>query len=276
AQKCFQKVVNYYGDAYCDIKTDAEYYSALCAIEMFNKDADYLITKFIAEHPESPKVKFANFQMGKSQYRKKRYKKAIIWLEKVDTYNLSNEQLAEYYFKLGYSYFIRKDYEKAGKAFYEIKNADTKYSAPASYYYSHIAYINKNYQTALEGFQKLTENENFAPVVPYYIAQIYYFQKKYEKIIDYLPPLLDSATTKRKPEIARIIGVAYYYTSKYKEAVPYLEIYKNKSKFYTREDSYQLAYAYYRTQNYEKADTAFQKVTGKNDSLAQNAYYHLA
>ncbi len=276
AQKCFQKVVNYYGDAYCDIKTDAEYYSALCAIEMFNKDTEYLITKFIAEHPESPKVKFANFQMGKFQYRKKRYKKAIIWIEKVDTYDLSNEQLAEYYFKLGYSYLIIKDYEKAGKAFYEIKNADTKYSAPAIYYYSHIAYINKNYQTALEGFQKLTENENFAPVVPYYIAQIYYLQKKYEEIIDYVPSLLDSATTKRAPEIARIIGVAYYYTSKYKEAVPYLEIYKDKAISYTREDSYQLAYAYYRTQNYEKASKAFQEVTGKNDSLSQNAYYHLA
>ena len=139
--------------------------------------------------------------MGKFQYRKKKYKKAAAWLKKVDLYDLSNDELAEYYFKLGYSYFMIDSTGKAGKAFYEIKDSDTKYAVPSQYYFSHIAYTNKNYETALQGFLKLTSNDIFAPLVPYYITQIYYMQNKYDKVIEYAPKLLDSATSKRFPEI---------------------------------------------------------------------------
>ncbi len=276
AQKMFEKVISTYKNENTDIKTDAEYFSAICAIELFNADAEYLISKFIMSHPESPRLKSAYFQMGKYQYRKKRYKKAIKWFDNVDTYDLNNEQLAEYNFKVAYSYFITQNYEKANNFFYEIKDIETKYTIPAIYYYAHIAYINKNYETALQGFTKLQDNELFAPIVPYYITQVYYFQKKYNEIIDYAPPLLNSATTKRAPEIARIIGEAYFCTQKYKEAIPYLEIYKDKSKYFNREDIYQLGYAYYKTNKLKKACENFESVINSKDSITQSAYYHLA
>ena len=60
----------------------------------------------------------------------------------------------EYFFKKGYCLFQVKDYTNARVAFYEIKDIDTKYTSPAIYYYSHIAYIQKNYETALNGFLK--------------------------------------------------------------------------------------------------------------------------
>ena len=43
--------------------------------------------------------------MGNFQYRKKKYKEAIVYYEKVDATDLNNNELSEYYFKLGYSYF---------------------------------------------------------------------------------------------------------------------------------------------------------------------------
>ena len=210
------------------------------------------------------------------EYRKKHYEKAIEWLEQIDTYNLNNEELAEYYFKTGYSYFMTEDLEKASKAFYEIKDSKSKYTIPATYFYSHIAYENKNYETALQGFEKIANDEMFGPVVPYYIAQIYFYQKKYDKVIDYAPPLLDSASTMRAPEIARVIAESYYRTEKYKEALPYFEIYKEKSTVYNREDIYQIGYTYYKTGDYENAAKNFMAVINTKDSLAQNAYYHLA
>ena len=42
--------------------------------------------------------------------------------------------------------------DKARNAFNQIKDTDTKYTAPALYYYSHIQYTQGNYETALEGF----------------------------------------------------------------------------------------------------------------------------
>ncbi|MFH2142577.1 MAG: tetratricopeptide repeat protein [Bacteroidota bacterium] len=276
AQNTFNAVLKNNNDDLSDIKTDAQYFSANCAIELFNKDAEYLITKFIAEHPESPRIKTAYFQMGRFQFRKKRYYNVIKCLEKVDPYDLNNDEKPEYYFKLAYGYFNVRKFEEASKSFYEIKDTKSKYTIPAIYYYAHIAYLEKNYETALQGFLKLKDNEMFEHIIPYYITQIYYYQNKFDLVLEYAPPLLDSASTKRAPDIARIIAEAYYRSEKYKESLPYFEIYKKKSKSFTREDIYQIGYAYYKISDYENAAKNFVSVTNSTDSIAQNAYYHLA
>lgn len=276
AQKQFEELRDNSGDLPTIIKSEIEYYIAICAVELFNKDAEYLITSFISLNPESPNIEDGFFEMGKYQYRKKRYSKVIEYFNQVDPYKLENEEVAEYYFKLGYSYFVKKDFEKAGLAFYEIKDVDTKYTVPALYYYSHISYINKNYQTALQGFEKLSQNETFAPIVPYYITQIYYLQNKYDKVIEYAPALLEVATTKRQPEIARVIGEAYYRTNNFAKAIPFLEKYKEQSASQSEQDVYELGYAYYRAKQYEKAILQFKEIMNNQTAVAQNAFYHLA
>jgi len=276
AQREFEKIAEAPGDPNSDTKANAEYYRALCALELFNKDAEYLFKRFIQDHPENPKVRTAYFQLGKYKFRKRSYKRAIQWFRKVDKYDLNNEEMSEYYFKLGYSFFVKGDIENARTQFYEIKDAKTKYMEPAVYYYSHISYLNQNYETALLGFEKLKDHGSFQKIVPYYIAQIYYMQKKHEKLIAYAIPLLDSANTKRAPEISRLIGEAYYATNKYAEAVPYLKRYVVEGHQSGRADQYQLAYAYYKSGAIEEAIDLFKQVVNTKDELTQNAYYHLA
>ncbi|MDQ3048064.1 MAG: tetratricopeptide repeat protein [Bacteroidota bacterium] len=276
AQNSFSKVIATHSDPMSLIRIDAEYYRAVCAIELFNKDGEMYLKQFVAEHPESPKVKFAYYNLGKYNYRKKKYRDAIEWFQKVDIYDLTTEELAEFYFKRGYSYFSTEKYAEAKKDLYEIKDVDNKYASAAKYYYAHIAYNEKNYETALADFMKLQTNETFGPVVPYYIAQIYYLQGKYDKVIEYAPALLDSASTKRMPEIARVLGESYYRTSRYKEAIPYLLKYEKATNSSSRKDNYQLGYAYYKVNDCENALNYLIKVTNYDDSLVQNAYYHMA
>ncbi len=276
AQKQFSRIISRYNTEPNNLlKIDAEYYSALCALELFNKDAELLLKDFIANHAESPRVQTAYFQLGKYNYRKKQYNKALEWFEKVDIYDLSNEELSEFYFKRGYSYFEEDSMLRAKKDFFETKDIDNKYAAPSVYYFGHISYQEKNYQTALQHFNRLKHNENFGSIVPYYIAQIFYLQQKYDSTIAYATPLLDS-TTKRVPELTKIIGESYYRTARYKEALPYLEKYKNLAGNLSRSEWYQLGYAYYKTENYVSAIYCLQNSTDGKDSLAQNAYYHLA
>jgi len=153
------------------IRIDAEYYGAACSIELFNKDGEWRMRKFIEQHPESNKIKWAYFYLGKSNFRKKKYAETIDYLEKVDIYDLSKEDLAELYFKRGYSYLQTGKTDKAKNDLYEIKDVDNKYAKPANYYYSHIAYTEKNYAVAQEGFTRLLNDETFGSVVPYYIAR---------------------------------------------------------------------------------------------------------
>lgn len=277
AQKQFRNTIKKINDKESEVSIEAEYYAALCAVELFNKDAEFLFRQFIKNHPESPKVRLAYFQLGKYNFRKKTWEKTIEWLSKVDIYDLSNEELPEYYFKLGYSYFMTDSFENASKAFFEIKDVDTRYTAPANYYYSHIAYLNGNYETALNGFRRLEKHEKFKDIIPYYIAQIYYKQGKYEDVISYAPPLLDSASTRRAPELARLLGESYYRTGRYKESIPFLEKYKQGvgAGALNTEDKYQLAFAYLKSENFDKAIELFKPIAGAKDSMSQVCLYHL-
>ncbi|PCJ84753.1 MAG: hypothetical protein COA57_08665 [Flavobacteriales bacterium] len=276
AQKKFEQAVKTVDDANSEVSINAEYYAALCALELFHKDSEYRFKQFIQTHPESQQVKIAYFQLGKYNYRKRKWKKVIDWFGKVEIYDLANEEFPEYYFKLGYAYFMEDDFENATNAFFEIKDVDTKYTAPANYYYSHIAYSNGDNETALTGFKRLEKHPKFAPIVPYYITHIYYLQEKYEELIAYAKPLLDSANTKRVPEIARLIGDAYYRKNNYTEAIPFLERYKQETYNLTPEDEYQLGNCYYKTGHYEKAVDVFKVLVNVDGLLAQTAYYHLA
>jgi TolA-binding protein len=277
AQEKFAHVLKTVDEKKSEVAVNAMYYHALCGLELFNINAENLLIEFIYAYPESPKVKLAHFHLGRYKFRKKKYDEALEWFEKMDIYDLTNEELAEYYFKTGYSHFREENLEKASPAFYEIKDTDNKFAAPSKYYYAHIAYLQKKYESALETFKTLEDDEKFAPIVPYYITQIYYLQKKYAKVIEYAPSLLEKSIPKRSAEIARLLGESYYNTNQFSEAIPYLKRYhKEKPYDANRADKYQLGYAYYKSDSCDLAIKWLKKSIKENDSLSQAAHYNMA
>ena len=159
--------------------------------------------------------------------------------------------------------------------FSEIKDIDTEYTPPALYYFSHIAYEQKMYQTAMDGFNRLKNDETFGGVVPFYMVQMLYLQKDYDQILQIAPDLLKSAPKERAVELYRFIGDAYYNKGNYQEALPYLEKFANGTLISGREDKFQLAYCYYKTGETDKAITLFREIGAKNDLLSQNIWYLL-
>lgn len=277
AQEVFEKIIKSTSDNKSEMVVNASYYHALCGLELFNDDAEALLIEFVLKYPESPKVKLAHFHLGRYYFRKKKYDKTLQWLERIDVYDLSEEDKAEYYFKKGYSYFEEENLEKASAAFFEIKDTDNAYSAAAKYYYAHIAYLQGKYEAALQTFLMIKNDEKFSPIVPYYITQIYYLQENYEELIAYAPALLDTAIPKRVGEISRLIGDAYYRTDKFNEAIPYLNKYiKEKPYEANRGDYYQLGYAYFKADSCTEALPWLKKAIFKSDSLSQVAHYHMA
>ena len=275
AQKKFINVSKMLADKNSLMQADADYYAALCAMELFHNDAESRLLNFISDYPENEKVGIAYFQLGRFQYRKKAYRDVISSFTKVNPLVLNQNELSEYYFKLGYSYFRSKKMEEAKKNLFQARNRQSRYTAPATYFYSHISYSEGSYETALKGFQTLSDDEMFKALIPYYITQIYFLQQNYTELLKVAPPLLEVSTPKRKPEIARLIGEAYYFTNRYDEAIPYLEMYREKAAAMNRNDYYQLGYAYYRVDKFDKAIENLELVSGSDDSLAQNAYFHL-
>jgi len=252
----------------------AKYYYALNALYLYQSGAQKLLLDYVAEYPETIYKENIYFQLGRYYYRKRKYKDAIEWFTKMEKYNLSEEEKNEYYFKLGYAYFRVDKTTLARNAFYEVINKGSKFSDPALYYYSHIAYENKDYQVALEGFLKLNENPAFSKTVPFYIAQIYYLQGKYDKVTTYAPNLANKKEDKHSLGMNQLIGDAFYKVGKYDEAVPFLEEYNRKSAT-TRDEDYQLGYAYFMSGEYPNSIRMFDKVAKEKDKLGQTALYHI-
>ena len=251
---------------------DAEYYSSIAAIKLFNPDAEYRMMMFIYSHPESPRINDARLELGNYFYQNKNYRKAVVYYESVNRQELKSDKLAEYFFRLGYSLYIKGDQSRALLMFSEIKDIDTEYTPPAVYYYSQIAYEQKMYHTAMEGFMRLKEDETFGAIVPFYIVQILYLEKDYDGILSMAPDLLKSAGKTRAVELYRFIGDAYYSKENYKEALPYLEKYSTSAKASAREDKYQLGYCYYKTGEIDKAIKIFLEIGAKGDLLSQNIW----
>ena len=64
----------------------------------------------------------------------------------------------------------------------------------ANYYYGFLAFRDKQYNEALQSF-KIVENEkDYATVVPYYIAQIYYIQGKKDEALKYAEAKIKQAS----------------------------------------------------------------------------------
>jgi len=251
---------------------DAEYFSAIAALKLFNTDAEYRMIMFISTHPESPRINKSRLALGDYFYQNKNYRKAVTWYESVNRQELETDKLAEYFFRLGHSLYIKGDKSRALLMFSDIKDIDTEYTPPAVYYFSQIAYEQKMYQTAMEGFTRLKDDETFGSVVPFYIVQILYLQKDYNGILSMAPGLLKSAGEERSVELYRFIGDAYYNKGNYNEALPYLEKYSSGAKVIEREDKYQLGYCYYKTGEIDKAIKLFLEIGPRSDLLSQNIW----
>jgi len=274
ARKLFAEMMESAADKRDYLYTNAQYFTALCAMELNQPDAESLLMRFISDNPDNPKISFANFRMARYHYNNMKYKKAIERFEMVSPRDLDVQQATEYHFLLGHSYYMEHDNIKARASFFQIKDGTSKYASPAMYFYSHINYVDKNYETALQGFLKLRSDETFSAIAPYYIAQIYYMQRKYELVIEYAPNLLDSVSSKRKDEVMRVVGESYYRLGRYGEAIPYLDEYV-KSKNPSVEDNYQLGFSYYQTGDCANAIKYFERASNSASSLGQNALCHL-
>lgn len=257
-------------------RMNALYYQSICAYELFHPDAGNLLNTFLDENPESVKSGIAHFYLARLDYREKKYRNAIPHFEKTDIYYLNNDEIAEYYFKLGYCYFSKQDFEKASKSFNEITGVESKYQTAAQYYYAHIAYSNNNLNTALSSFQKLNSSETFGAIVPYYIAQIYFQQGKYADLITYATPLVEKGEVENLRDITRLTAEACYRKGDYRKAIYFFDKYKAASPSMSREDYYSMGFASYKNEEYTAAIENLQKVVNIEDSVSQNAYYHLA
>lgn len=259
------------------LKENAQYYIALCALELGNDDAESLFLKFIKEHPENPLTKMAYFEIGKSYSKREKYKETLEWFNKVNANDLNGRENTEYKFRKGYAYFALNDYKNAQLLFSEVKNRRSPFRDDATYYFAYIAYLNLDYHLALLNFEKLKDSKKYQNSYPYYITAVYFLDKRYNDVISYAIPIINTTHQQHETEMLRIIGASYFANADYKNAVKYYSRFENEDlgKTQSTQDSYQMGYAYNKTGDYPKAAEELKKLIGNSDVYTQNGSYLL-
>ncbi len=276
ARKGFESFLDQQTNQRGELYVNAAYYRALCTIKLFHRDGERLMSTFALDFPESVWVNPAILELGRYNFNRRDFKDSYYYFNTLDPHDLDADVRDEVKFKLGFSAFELGKIQEARGHFYDLKSKQGEYYGATNYYYGHIAYTEGNYQTALESFEKAATDEKFAPVVPYYIVHIYHYQQKYDELISYAQPMLDSASTGKKQEIARLLGNAHYQKQDYAQAQPYLELYMTSPGATTQEDNYQVAYTYYRNKEYKTSIDYFAKAARDDNKLGQVATYQMA
>ena len=198
--------------AYAD---EAEYYAAYSAIRLYNPDGVADLDEFVREHPTNPKALRANYELGNFYFRDEEYGKAIEAFEETDARNLSREDEATRNFKLAYSYFTRQKFKEAKPLLDAIKSSDNVYSSAASYYAGYINFRQGDYDQALDDLRRAEQEESYARVTPYLIANVFSHQGQYDRLIEYGEKMIersksDPEAVANVPEIMLMVGDAYY------------------------------------------------------------------
>lgn len=259
------------------IAQEIGYYTTVCALKQDESRAEDDAIDYIDLEKNTARVQMMNYHLGEYYFRRKDFPKAISHYENANIVNLSNKEIANMKFHQGYSYFTTQQFARAKPLFNTIRTMkDDPNYLDANYYYGFLAFRDKQYKEALESF-KLVENEReYAAVVPYYIAQIYYIQDRKEEALAYAESKIKTGKSQYYDlEMKQMIGHAYFERKEYAKALPYLEDYVNRSTKVRREDLYELSYCYYQAKQLNKAIDGFKQLSGKEDSLSQNAMYLL-
>jgi len=259
------------------LKEDAQYYEALCSLELGNDDAESQFLRFIKEHPENPLTKLAYFQIGRYYYKKASYTDALRWFDKVKAGDLSGRENTEYKFEKGYAYFSINDYKNAQLLFSEVKTKRSPYQEDATYYFAYIAYLNKDYHLALANFETLKNSKKYESSYPYYITAVYFLDQRYNDVINYAIPILNTTHQQHETEMLRIVAASYFAKADYPNAIKYYSQFQREDmgKTQNTQDSYQIGYAYYRTKNYAKAEVELKKLVDGSDAYSQSGNYTL-
>jgi tetratricopeptide (TPR) repeat protein len=255
---------------------DIQYYAIVCALQMNQSAADDEAKSFIELTNNAPRVQMMSFHLAEYYFKHELFDDALRMYENAGIDNLSNKQVANMQFHQGYCYFLRNDFDKAKPLFNSIRQIkDDPNYIDANYYYGFICFNDKQYGDALKSFQIVENEPHYKNVIPFFIAEIYYFRKEKDKALEYAEAKLKQGGMYYDMQMRQLVGHTYFEKQDFDKALPYLEAYVGNSEKVRREDLYEVSYCYYKKGNFAKCIPGFKQLSGSGDSLSQHSMYLL-
>ena len=258
-----------------DERQRAELRRALAAQRAELPEAAMLLDRFVDRYSPQPIALQAIKQVADGAFAERDYARAAAYYARLPLSGLAPGGRDEVRFRLGYTAFASKDFALASRYLGDLRATPGTYREPAAYYYALTQYYRGDNAAARAAFEQLGRSERYAGVVPGNLAQLYFADGDFERVIAYATPLVDRPETRQRSQIHLLIGRSYFELGRYAEALPYLEYYAERSKKMSAADFYQLGYAQYQAGYVEPAAENLRQLDGEDSALGQAALYYL-
>ncbi len=253
----------------------AELYAAKSAVRLGQPNAEQMILDYIRGYSPDPLATQAIFEMGNYYYNSGDYNKAATFFDMLQAGDVPPAQIAEATFKKGYTYFVKKDFARAKQTFAAVKEQEGEYYYPSNYYYAMCAFFEDNFNEAAKSFQRVEKSKQYADYVPYYLTQIYFAQRDYDKVINYGERIAENGRAKNFREVNQLIGQGYFEKQNFVKAAQYLTIGADGNNRMREEDFYQLGFSQHKIGRYKDAADNLENLNKTNSKLGQNAMFTL-
>lgn len=259
------------------LNDDILFFEIICELKLLQPVGKENAERYIATVNNQPRNEQMSFHLAHYYFLLDDFKHAVSYFEKAGYENLNNNQIADAKFEKAYAYFNLKKFANAKPLFYEIQQIpDHKYNIPSNYYYGFISYNDGQYAEALKSFKLVETHDDYKGVVPYYIAEIYYFQGKKDEALKYGESVLaQGSSVYYEQQLKLLTGQLYFEKQQFKKALPLLRDYVATSEKVSKEVLYELSFCYYKENRFEEAIEGFKQLSNERDSMGQNSMYLL-
>ncbi|WP_276132047.1 tetratricopeptide repeat protein [Polluticoccus soli] len=259
-----------------DALDKAQYFVAVADLKLMKEGCVDSAINYINRTADPAFRQRTAYALAQYYFRNNMLTEAIPYYEIAGISNLTNEEIANAKFELAYAYFTMRQFDKAEPLFASIKQLASTYTSAGHYYFGLLAYNQGNFAEALESFEKIKNEKQYKSIVPYYIAEIHYFTGDRQKALQEALQLMKRPEKSYYDnELHLLAGQVLFEDQRYGEALPYFESYYNNVEKIRKEDLYEMAYSYYRVNEWQNAIDKFKPLSSTRDSLGQTAMYLL-
>ena len=259
-----------------DVAGDKEYIEICKEYELSPVKSIDLLNEFLDKYPDTRHKNRIESLIASAYFNEGKYKEAIALFNSCDIDALADKERDAAAYKLASAYLKEDDLQKSSVWFSLLKDVSKEYKDDAIYNLAYIDYVQKRYDKALQGFIDVQNSESYKEKATIYIGEIYLLKNDYRQASDIVNSYIKNAKEgKIDMELYRIDGEALFEMGRYNDCIKRLQQYISSTSSPKRKPLYDLGMAYYNTSVYSKAAEAFDKVTGDNDALSQNAYLHM-
>ena len=279
AQMEFKKVISKDGQVndpdWRQLMMQAELNYARASVRLEDEDSERLILAFVEKYAPEPLVIDAIMEAADYFYNNEDYENSLTFYNLVNANQVDEDLRNELTFKKGYSLFVRKHFKESLSYFVSLTENIDRYYYPSNYYTGLNYYFLEDYPSAIKSFDRVERSKMYKHHIPYYLAQIYFAEGRYQETIDYIKPRLKDKNIKKHKELEHLIGKSLFELKDYKNALPYLESYASQTEKMTKEEFYQTGFVQYKNGKFKQAITNFDELSKLNSPLGQNAQFIL-